>query len=214
MFSCRIRNVVDELNPSVRPLKFWPLESAQSRNECSSETNAGKAAGIRTAHASIKAVTGRRYVQVTRKRGLVQAVVAGARFVHPTSARRPDPVSSHHLSAGMDLRSPVGLQLGEIFHRAVVVSIEIHPADAVALVDVVIDLTQRVVDADFVGESLDHTDALRIVDGESRTGASDAGTGHSTAGDLLTGCADRDTVGHQIGNRIRDTSSAVAVHQR
>src|ERR1039458_8569859 len=76
MLARGIGNMVDELDSRVWSLEFRPLERAQPRDEGSGKTDAGQAAGIGAAHASVKAVSGRRRIQIARQRGLVEPVVA------------------------------------------------------------------------------------------------------------------------------------------
>ena len=111
-----------------------------------------------SAHPGIQTVSRRGRVQVAGQRGLVEAVIADARFVDPLCIRSPDPIASDHLSSGMDVGTPLRLQLGKIFDRSGVVAEEIHPADGVALVEVVIHFGNYVVDPHFVGKSLHDVD--------------------------------------------------------
>ncbi len=151
-----------------------------------------------------ESVAGCGSVDVAGQCGLVEAVVAEAGFVDPARAGSPDPVSSDDLGAGVNLGAPVGLQLGKVFHRAVVVSEEIHAADAIALVEVVIDLGQQVVDAHVVWKSLNNVDALRVVNREASAIAGYGGARDAAARNLLAGGADGDAVGEQVGNCIRE----------
>jgi len=66
----------------------------------------------------------------------------------------------------VNVRPPFRLQLRKVFHRPRVVPEEIHPADAVILVDAEIHFADRIVDFDVVGESIRDVDVGIIVCGE------------------------------------------------
>src|SRR3984957_18059982 len=187
MFACRVRNMIDELSDGVRPLELWPFETTQAGDKRSGKANARQPSGEWTAHSRVQTVARRRRAEIPGQRRLVEAVVADASFVHPAGAGRPNPAASDHLRPGVDLRSPLGLQLRKIFHRPRVIPVKINSAHAVALVEVVIDFRQRVVDSNIVAKSRLGADPLRVVDGEACTLTSDRRAGHAAPRDQLAG---------------------------
>src|SRR5579871_3874008 len=160
MLAGRVRDVIDKLRNGIRTLELGPLESAEAREEIAAEADTRQAAGERPAHAGIQTVTGRWRVQIARQRRLIQAVVAGPRFVHPARARSPDPASTNHLRPRVNVREPILLQLGKIFHRARVVSEEVSTVDAVTIVQVIVDLSHNIIDMDDVVEPIRNSDGL------------------------------------------------------
>src|SRR5229473_1366512 len=56
VFSCDVGDVIDKLGDRVRSLELRPLESAQTGEEISRETNAGQATGQGTAHAGVETI--------------------------------------------------------------------------------------------------------------------------------------------------------------
>ena len=84
----------------------------------------------------------------------------------------------------MNVRPPLRLQFGKVFHRPRVVPEEVHPADAVLLIDVVIHLADRVVDRDVVGESVWDVDVWIVVRREAGSVAGNRGAGERAARQL------------------------------
>src|SRR5208282_2347571 len=136
-------------------------------------------------------------------------------LIDPTRGRRVGPASSNHLGAGMNVGPPFRLQLRKIFHRSRVVTEKVHTADALLFIEVVIDLGDYVVDPDLVGKSVHYVDGWIIVEGKSRTVASDRTACRDRATrDFLAGRTDRDMIRQQISNRTRNTASTVTRNQR
>ena len=111
----------------------------------------------------------------------------------------------------MDVRAPFRLQLRKILDCSGVVSEKVHAADAVILVEGVIDLGNHVVDTHVVGEPLHDVDRLRVVERKAGAIAGDsAGSRDRAARDQLAGMADGNVICQQIGNRIRNAIGTVA----
>ena len=130
MRSPGVRDVIDELRDRVRTLELRPLESAQAGNEGSGKTDARKPAGERAAYARVQSIGRCGSIQIARQRRLIQTVVADPGFIHPPGIRRKDPASAQHLRARVNFGAPLRLQFRKVFHCPVVVAIEISSADA------------------------------------------------------------------------------------
>src|SRR5581483_11064602 len=85
---------------------------------------------------------------------LKQPVVAESRLVYPLRIRYPRPIQAEYLGAGVNIGEPLRLQFGKIFHRPGVVAEEIHSADRVPLVHLVVNLADHVVRADAVRKTI------------------------------------------------------------
>src|SRR5438309_11736531 len=85
-----------------------------------------------------------------------------------------------------------------------------HAADAVPIVEVVIELGDEIVHVDVVVKSIADVDALCVVQGESRAVAGHASARHRTACNVQAGLTDRDSAGLKIGNRIGNAVGAIA----
>ena len=78
----------------------------------------------------IQTVGGGGRVEVARQSRLVEAVVANAGLVHEAGGGSPNPVTSDHLCASVNIGEPFLLQFGKVFDGAGVVSKKVGPADA------------------------------------------------------------------------------------
>src|SRR5437868_9341614 len=104
VFADSIGNVINELGNGVRPLELWPLESAQTGEEISTEADAGQPASQRSdSHSGVETITRCRCIQIARQRGLVEAVVSESGFVHPTRTGNPYPTTPDHLGSGVNV---------------------------------------------------------------------------------------------------------------
>src|ERR1019366_5415929 len=132
---------------------------------------------------------------VRRGRGLVEAVVTEARFVHPVRTGNPRPVLARHLGARVDPRLPLRLELTGVGYQTAVVAEEIHGGQDVFVIGVKVHLADGVVGTYGIGEPvIDRVGARRIgpvVGGESTAVAVDgAGGGEGAAGNLQADGAD------------------------
>src|SRR4051812_27162605 len=106
MLSGGVGDMIDELGDRVWALEFWPLESAQPREEVAAETDARKSSRELTAHACVQTVGRGGCIQIAWQSGLIQTVVTDAGFIHPVRSRGVNPIASHHLCAGVNVRKP------------------------------------------------------------------------------------------------------------
>src|SRR5208282_2608276 len=144
----------------VRALELWPFEAAQSGKEVAAKPDARQSAREWTRDTGVEPVAGRGRVEIARQCRLVKAVISEACFIHPARTGIPRPTSANHLGARVNLRPPLRLILRKVFDRPRIVSEEVHPADAVILVDVEIHFADRIVNGDVVGEPIRDIDAL------------------------------------------------------
>ena len=77
------------------------------------------------------------------------------------------------------------------------------------IVEVVIELGDEIVHVDVVVKSIADVDALRVVQGKSRAVAGHASARHRTACNVQASLIDGNSVGLEIGNRVRDAVCAV-----
>src|ERR1019366_2186471 len=203
-------NVIDELRDGVRSLELWPFEAAQAGKEISAKTDARQSAGERTRDAGVEPVAGCGGVEIARQCRLVKAVISNARFIYPRGTGIPRPASAHHLGPRVNLRPPLRLQLRKVFDRPRVVPEEVHPADAVILVDVEIHFADRIVNGDVVGEPIRDIDVWIIVRGEAGSVACDRTAGERAPGDIQAGWAHRDSSCLEIRYHVGDAVGAVA----
>jgi hypothetical protein len=79
-----------------------------------------------------------------------------------------DPVATHDLRTGVNLRKPFLLKFREIFYCAGVVAKEICPADAVLVAEREVNFSDHIINVDVVVESVRNANALRVVRRKSR----------------------------------------------
>ena len=151
-----VGDVIDELNTRVRTLHLGPVKAAQflRKNVIGENADARQSSIERVGHSGIQSILVQdvRTVVAGESR-LVQAVVAKTSFIHPMCGRHIGPVLSKNLGAGVDLGKPSALQLAGVGNCAGVVAEEIHAAERVALVQVVIHFPDRIVGAHHIGEA-------------------------------------------------------------
>src|SRR5580704_19207558 len=113
MFAGDVRHVIDELDDGIGSLELRPLEAAQGR-EVAAKADARQASREWPRNAGVQSVARTGGVEITWQGGLVQAVIADARFVDPADAGDPRPASTHHLGAGVNIRPPSRLKFGKV----------------------------------------------------------------------------------------------------
>src|ERR1700686_3321093 len=158
-----VGNLIDELLDGVGSLELRPFEATQAGKEISAKPDARQSAREWTRDAGVEPVAGRGCVQIARQCRLIKAVISKACFIHPAWTGSPRPTSANHLGPRVDVRSPPRLQLGKVFYRSCVVPEEVHPANAVVLVEVDVHFADCVLNLDVVGESIRNSNALRVV---------------------------------------------------
>src|SRR5580704_9227019 len=210
--------MIDELSDGIRALELWPFETAKAGNESSGKADAGQPSRERSAHAGVDAISGGWCVQVSGKRRLIKTVITEAGFVHPLRVGSENPISSANLSAGVNLGTPLWLQFGKIFDRPIVIAVKVKAANVIALIWVVVHLTDHIVNADIVWKSLHYINALGVIRWKACTGASDrcrsSGPFDSAARNHQTGGTDRNAIRQQVINCVRNAAATVAIDER
>src|SRR6266852_2213174 len=156
MLAQRIGNVIDQLEARVRSLHLGPVKAAQFLRENIEGKNvdAWQPAVERVGDSRVQAIRASDVRGVVIGKGrLVKAVVAKTSFVDPSRIGHEGPALAKHLSASVDLREPFRLQLTGIRNGPRIVAKEIHAAKSAALVEAVIDLTNRVICTHGVGQA-------------------------------------------------------------
>ena len=155
MLSYGIGNMVDPLVSLVRPLNLRPFESPQSFEKAAERMNLNSRQpaikGI--CDTVVNAQTRSRLVVIGRKSWLIKTVVSKPQLIGPTGTGRPSPRRAENLSTRVNQRQPLWLELNRIIHRPGIVSKEIGTGQRIAIIDVVVDLPDRVVSAYGIGES-------------------------------------------------------------
>ena len=144
MFAVQIGDVVAALPNAVGSLKLGPVHAATQGVE-RSNIDLRHSKALRVGHAGVDAVGGRGNVVVHGEVGLVIVDVTKPGFIHPARIRSPGPVTSARdwlLTLG---GQPLRLEEGLILRGFKVASPEDHAIQGVALVDVVVDLSQHAV---------------------------------------------------------------------
>src|SRR6266576_132961 len=207
MLARSVRDVIYELRDRVGSLEFRPLESSQTGEEIPAKADAGETARERSARSGVQTVGRGRRVEIARQSGLIETVVASTEFVQQMGVRRVDPVSSDDLGAGVNLREPFLLVLRKVLDGPGIISEEVGPANAAAVVDSEIQLPHDIVDMNDVIESVRDADPLRVFQRES---GAVARAGGIAARDLQTRGTDSEAtivgrqlkIGQCIGNAV------------
>src|SRR6202041_662917 len=188
VFSDDVGNMIHELIPLIGTLEFGPLESAQCFENAAEAfyLKARQTAIERIGYAVIDTQACRRIRVVGRLCRLVQGVVA------------------EYLGSGVYQRKPLWLKFNRVIDCSGIVSEEVHSAQGVTLIDVVINLSDCVIGAHDVGKSgLDLCSIGTVIRRETRTVARDW-RAWGASRHLEADRTDSGAVGLQVGDRVRD----------
>ena len=222
-----IGDVIDKLEARVRSLHLGPVKAPEFLREDVEvgDLNSGKSAVQRIDDAGVQAIGRGGNIVVGNHRGLVEAVIAEAGFIHPACIWDPGPVLSEDLRARVDIGEPLRLNLKCVGDRPGVVAEEVQGAEVVAIIVVIVDFANHIVDTHCVRQAVvDFGRARRIcsvVGGKSHSIATyRVGRSEGAARNLKADCADtldgvhtrsRDERGSvHIGDRIGDALGTVS----
>src|ERR1700733_472170 len=166
--------MVNPLISLVRSLNLGPLESAESFEKAAETMDfySRQTAIEWVSDTVIDAEALRRFVMIGRKSWLIKTVVSKPQLVSPSGSRCPDPRRAEYLCSRVNQRQPLRLKLNRIIHRSGIVSKEIGTGQSIAVIDVVVDLSDRVVSAYGVRKSGYIARCGGVIQGKARAVAS------------------------------------------
>src|SRR5580704_4997774 len=203
--------MVDPLIPLVWSLNLGPLKSAQSFEKAAERMNLNsrQAAIKRVCDTVVDAEARGRFAMIGRKSRLIETVVSKPQFISPTRTRRPGPSCAEYLRARVDQRQPLRLKLNRIIHGPGIVSEEIGTGQRISVIDVVVDLSDRVVRSHGIGKSGYIARGRGVV---QRKACAVTGNrrSQSAASHFQAHRADWNATGLQVGDHVRDAVGAIA----
>ena len=117
----------------------------------------------RIRYAVVDAQTLGRLIVIRAVSRLIEAVIAKPGFIYPARVRNPGPVQAENLSARVNQSQPLRLQLNRVVHGSGIVAEEIHAAEGVVVVDVIVDFSDGIVRADHIGKTGGNGGSIRSV---------------------------------------------------